>query len=173
MIKADSLAEIGAVIKPHGIKGEFSAEIDVDPTELRCLVFDIDGIYVPFFVDTARRRGSQAWLVKLDGVADEKQAAEFSGKDIYALREEIADDEADGNDGFYLYDLCGYKLFDDDIPVGEIVAVDDSTANILLHVSDPSGNTIFVPFAEELIVAIDTERKTITMNLPEGIIDLN
>lgn len=172
MIKAEALVSIGNVIKPHGIRGEFSAEIDVDPAELRCLIFDLDGIYVPFFVDTCRQRGSQAWLVKLDGIGDEKQAAAFIGKEIYALREDLAEDD-EGEDGLYLYDLCGYKLYDGDVCLGEIEAIDDSTANILMHVTTDDGKTVFVPFAEELVAGIDPESHILTMNLPQGITDLN
>jgi len=173
MIKAESLSEIGSVIKPHGIRGEFSAEIDIDPSDLRCLIFDIDGIFVPFFVDSARQRGTHAWLVKLDGISDEKQASTFSGKDIFALRDELDEDNDEDSDGFYLYDLCGYSLYDGDTRVGEIIGIDDSTANILLLVGASSGNTVYVPFAEELVSGIDSNRHIITMNLPEGITDLN
>lgn len=172
MIKAESLVSVGNVIKPHGIRGEFSAEIDVDPAELRCLVFDVDGIYVPFFVDTSRQRGVHGWLVKLDGVGDEKHAAAFIGKEIYALREDL-DEEDEAEDGFYLYDLCGYKLYDGDACLGEIEAIDDTTANILMHVVTSGGKTVFVPFAEELVAGIDPDRHILTMNLPHGIIDLN
>lgn len=173
MIKAESLVNIGNVIKPHGIKGEFSAEIDADPADLRCLIFDIDGIFVPFYVDATRPRSSQAWLVKLDGVNDERQAAAFIGKEIYALREDLAEDDECAADGVYLYDLCGYTLYDNDVLVGEIANIDDSTANILMHVCAPDGKTVFVPFAEELVVGIDSIQNVVIMNLPDGIIDLN
>ncbi len=173
MIKAESLVDIGDVIKPHGIKGEFSAEIDINPSDLSCMIFDIDGIYVPFYVDTVRQRGSQAWLVKIDGVDDERQAAAFTGKEIYALQDDLEEDEGDTADGFYLYDLCGYNLYDNDSHIGEIRTIDDSTANILMHVVSSDGKTVFVPFAEDLVIGIDAIRHTITMNLPDGITDLN
>lgn len=173
MIRVESLANIGSVIKPHGIKGEFSAEIDADPADLRCLIFDIDGIFVPFYVDGTRPRSSHAWLIKLDGVNDERQAAAFTGKEIYALREDVAEDDEDTADGVYLYDLCGYALYDNSVLVGQIESIDDSTANILMHVSAPDGKTVFVPFAEDLVIGIDSTQNIITMNLPDGIIDLN
>lgn len=35
------------------------------------------------------------------------------------------------------------------------------------------GRTVFVPFAEEFITALDTEGRIIKMDLPDGITDLN
>lgn len=51
MITSDEIIEIGAFVKPHGVKGEISAQIDyeIDLQELKCLIIDIDGIFVPFF----------------------------------------------------------------------------------------------------------------------------
>ena len=59
MILRDELIAIGRYNKPHGVAGEISATIDVDIDtlkELSCLVSDIDGIFVPFFVNSCRPR---------------------------------------------------------------------------------------------------------------------
>ena len=60
MITPDILTSIGTFFKPHGIKGEISATLDydIDPSELRCIVLEIDGIIVPFFVDSRRPKGA-------------------------------------------------------------------------------------------------------------------
>jgi ribosomal 30S subunit maturation factor RimM len=49
MIKDDQIISIGKVNKTHGIKGELSVltYADIDMLELKCIIFDIDGIYVP------------------------------------------------------------------------------------------------------------------------------
>lgn len=61
MIKASELTAIGAIIKPHGVKGEMvinlrDDRIDIERTE--CIVMDIDGIYVPFSLKTSVRKGA-------------------------------------------------------------------------------------------------------------------
>lgn len=178
MIPRSSLTRIGSFVKVHGIHGEISADIDLDPDDLRhlkCIFVYIDGLAVPMFISALRPRGHGALLVTVDGIDDERKAKSLAGKDIYALTDELPDDN--GDDGnFYLDDLMGYTVVDRidgrDVPVGTVTDYDDSTANILLIVETPAGKTVSVPVADELVVDIDNSRKTITMNLPVGLIDL-
>lgn len=176
MILADEITEIGRTLKPHGINGEMSATIDadVDIDTLKCLVFDIDGIYVPFFIKTYRSRGSEAVLLTIDGITDENEAAKLCGLEIYALKSDLGTDvdEVDGN-GFYISDLIGFTVFDTDRRnIGVVSGYDDSTANTLLIVEQANGTSKFVPVADELIESFDIDKHTITLNLPEGLLDL-
>lgn len=178
MITRDAITEVGEIFKPHGIKGELSLQLDADltPDALRCFILEADGIFVPFFVETARRRGENSWLVKFDGIDNEIQAADLSRHLIYAVSDELPQqfkDDSDETDGINLYDLSGYTLADTDGYVfGIIDDIDDSTANILLHVKNNEGHFTFVPFAIDLIHDLDIPGKRLTMNLPEGIKDL-
>ncbi len=56
--------------------------------------------------------------------------------------------------------------------VGEITDIDDSTENVLFVVATPSSATVYLPVADEFITEIDTDRRILRMNLPEGILDL-
>lgn len=174
MIKESELTDVGKLFKPHGIKGELNAELDFDltPDDLRCLILDIDGIYTPFFVESARPKGTGRWLFKLEGINDERQAAPLVNHEIYALTSELPFEPEDG-EGVHLFDLIGYTLFDGEEPVGEITDIDDATVNLLLIVHTPAGKTVYVPFAPEFVAAIDPEQKKVVMNIPEGILDLN
>ena len=175
MIREQEITVIGQTLKPHGINGEISATIDrdIDIAALKCLVFDIDGIYVPFFVGSYRARGSEAVLLTIDGITDETQAAKLCGMDIFALKSDIDEDDETENDGFYISDLVGYQLIDGgNKAVGTITGYDDSTANTLLIIELPDKTTKYVPVADELIEEFDPECKTIKLNLPTGILEL-
>lgn len=174
MILSDSLTAIGRVIRTHGIKGELNVELyDADrvtPADLRCVIFDMDGINVPFFVGSVRPRGGQSCLMTLDDVADENAASLFVGKEVFALTDELPGGEDDMEGYLTLEDLIGYRLFDTDgTLIGAIEDVDDSTANVLFDVERPDMTHVAVPAAEPLITEVDTEAKTLTMNLPTGL----
>lgn len=51
-LKSDNLTAIGRVQRTHGIKGELNIELyDPDkavPSDFSCLIFDLDGTFVPF-----------------------------------------------------------------------------------------------------------------------------
>lgn len=174
MIERSQIFPIGSVTKTHGIHGEMAMTLDqdVDLAELRCIVFDMDGIYVPFFVSAVRTRGASAVLVTLDGITDEVQAAEFTGKQLFALKEDVdIDDNEIDPDNIYLEDLIGFKLIDTDgTEVGIISGYDDSTENTLFTVANTDGDDILIPAVDDLITDIDIEAKILTMNLPSGLI---
>lgn len=173
MICADQLRAIGHFAKPHGINGELSAVVDsrIDIDALRCIVVDIDGIYVPFFVNGSRQRGAEAVLLSIDGITDDSQADLVANKEIFALKDDCGD--VDDDEGFYLSDIIGFTLLDSDgNEVGEIVDFDDSTANTLLQVRCTDSAMRFVPMSDELVEDFDIERRTITMTIPDGILDL-
>lgn len=176
MITSSQLTEIGRFGHPHGINGEISAAIDegVDVDALKCIIVEFDGINVPFFINSVRTKSATALLLGIDGVDNETQAARFSNKTIHALADDPAvGDEDNDDDGLYASDLIGFRIESTDGELhGEITDIDDSTVNVLFIVRSDSGRQIMIPVADELIDNIDEEGKTITVSLPDGILDL-
>lgn len=173
MILASQLTDIGATLKTHGINGEISATVDagIDLTAIKCIIFDMDGIFVPFFIKSSRLRGSEAVLISIDGIENERQAAELCPKTIYALSDDIPDDN-DDEDGFYLSDLIGLELFDDNQPVGTITDFDDSTENLLIIVDTPDKKGCYIPLADDLIKSIDYANRRLTISIANGLLEL-
>lgn len=174
MISAEEICEIGRILKTHGINGELNATIesDIELQNLSCIILDIDGIYVPFFLNNIRPRGAESVLITIDGINDEKDAADLCGLTVYGLKSES---NAEGNDenGFYVNDLIGFTLFDENNKkIGVVEDFDDSTANLLLSVRNDSDTTLYVPLADELVVDFDFDNKTLTLNLPEGLLQI-
>lgn len=175
MIERSQLAEIGAFNKPHGIKGEISAVFDpvlLDHVASFGHVFvELDGLMVPFTVLSARPKGSETLLLTLKGVGDEKMAARLASRPIY-IEKALLPDDGEDDEGFYLDDLIGFNLDDDGTPVGKIVGYDDSTANVLFLVERPGGDVCMIPASSDLIEDVDVESGTISMSLPEGLVNL-
>lgn len=172
MITIADITEIGVFLKPHGIKGEIAAELDIEADEissLSCIICNMDGIFVPFFIDAVRAKGKDTVLLTIEGITDEKIAGAFIGKNIYAKADEVS--LSDENDGLYVTDMNGYSIFSPDgSEIGLIERVDSSTANILFIVNSTDGETIYIPAAEEFIQSLDIENKAIVMDLPDGLI---
>ena len=108
MITREELIAIGHYNKAHGVAGEISATIDVDFEVLRalsCLVSDIDGIFVPFFVNSARPKNSDTVLLTIDGIDTEMEAARLVNHGIYALKRDYRQ-ENDEYDADIKYGAC-------------------------------------------------------------------
>lgn len=173
MITRGMLTPAGEFNKPHGIKGEISASFDprVDVGALKCVVAEVNGLFVPFFIDAIRSRGADAVLLTIDGITDENEAKLLSRKPLYLLNDDAALAADDEDDGFYAEDLVGFSALDEDgAVIGKIAGVDSTTANVLFVIDRPDGSEALVPVADEFIDGIDPESATITLRLPDGLL---
>lgn len=165
------MEKAGRFQRTHALRGELNALLDIDAAYLEegnPVVVDIDGCMVPFYADSVRPKGSESYLIRLEGVDCVEEAAGFVNKDIYVLKDILR--EYQDEDMVFFSDLVGYTVEDVARGVlGEVMSVDDSTANILLYVESAGGREIIVPAPDDLIEEIDTENKIIRMDLPEGL----
>lgn len=169
MIKKEEVYKIGRIGKAHGVKGEvtFNFDDDVfDRMDAEYLILEVDGILVPFFMEEYRFRSDTTALVKFEDIDTQDRARELTNCDVYFPRELTDDDEGE----ISLASLVGFRIIDDSTgkEAGTIVSIDDSTANILFCLEDGK----LIPACDDLITDIDKENKTITIALPEGILDL-
>lgn len=173
MIKKESVYKIGRIGKPHGVDGEVSFHFDddvFDRTDADYLILDIDGILVPFFIDEYRFKTGETALVSFADIDTQDKARTLTGCDVYFPREHS---DSDG-DTLSWAEIVGYHVVDaaSGRTVGEIRSVDDSTINTLFEVVTTGGGDLLVPASDELISSVDTERRTIEMQLPEGLLEL-
>ncbi|MDE6560813.1 MAG: ribosome maturation factor RimM [Muribaculaceae bacterium] len=179
MITEEEITSVGKLLKTHALKGELNMLLDIDPGYLEegnPAVLDIDGIYVPFYAESIRTKGSFSYLVKFDGIDSEIEAKKLVNKTVYALRDRLKEYMLENYDEEYaLYDdLVGYTIEDIDAGIiGKVVEIDTNTENELFIVETPDGNTVYIPLTEDFIEKMDEDNKTITMRLPDGLLDLN
>lgn len=188
MLRPEDLIEIGFILKPHGVKGELSVTLhdaDVDLAALRCVFIDRDGLPVPFFISGVRPKGSLARLVHINGIDSEEAARRFAGAAVFGLRTEVeemlaqaraADDsEDDEHEGIYANELIGLHAVADGVLLGDVEAIDDSTANLLMVIrraEAPDAPPLLVPLAAEFIQGIDPDSGTLHLSLPRGLLEL-
>ena len=169
MIKQEDVYHIGRLGKTHGVKGEISLQFEddiFDRVDADYLVLDIDGILVPFFLEEYRFRSDSICLVKFSEVDTQQRASELTGCDVYFPRA-LADAE---DEAPMLAFLVGFDIINaaDGQLIGSIVDIDDQTANILFVLD----NGMLIPASDELISNIDTAQGTITMIIPNGLLEI-
>jgi 16S rRNA processing protein RimM len=169
MIKQEEVYRIGRLGKTHGVRGEVSLQFDddiFDRVDADYLVLELDGILVPFFIEEYRFRSDTVALMKFEDVDTQQRANELTGCDVYFPRALAANDEGDVS----LSLLVGFDLVEANggTTIGRIAAIDDTTANLLFELEDGC----LIPANDDLIRDIDTKRKTIKMEIPEGLLEL-
>ncbi|HET9570940.1 MAG TPA: ribosome maturation factor RimM [Bacteroidales bacterium] len=172
MIRAKDVFSIGKLHKPHGISGEvsFGFTNDVfDHTECPYWILEMDGILVPFYVESYRFKSSETVLVKFENIDTEARVRELSGKEVY-YPVKFADKIETSQDNWNFY--IGFAVFDEQAGyIGEITDVDDSTLNVLFTLSKDD-HDLLMPVAEEFFTEIDIENREMHVSLPEGLLDL-
>lgn len=168
------MIKIGRFTKPHGVKGELSLmsdyhlfdEGDEDDIFLFC---DIDGILVPFYVESFRPKTSAITLVKLENVESEEKAAELSNLDVYFPEEALDLENEDLSWNYFI----GFRLIDSLHGfLGTVADVDESTINTLLRIEKVNGDDLLLPAVPEFIHSIDSKKKELRVTLPDGLLDL-
>lgn len=173
MIKKESVYKIGRIGKPHGVDGEVSFHFNddvFDRTDADYLILDMDGILVPFFIDEYRFKTDETALVRFADISTQERARELTGSDVYFPREHS---DSDG-DTLSWAEIVGYSVVDaaSGRSVGTIESVDDSTINTLFELLTPTGDDLLIPASDDLITSVDTDGRVITMQLPEGLLDV-
>ena len=166
MTPTANLQKIAKVLKSNGTDGELLISFfamdpeDLEITEPVFILFD--GLPVPFFVQSLRRRGQNKALVHLNGIYDLKDCEEVCGKDIYLP----ADAEAAYGEGDFSF-LVGWELRDAGKSLGRIADFVDIPGNPCLELEDGR----LVPLHEDFITAVDEASAVVEMELPSGLLD--
>lgn len=175
MIEYSEVFKIGRFYKPHGIGGEvvFAFTDDIfDRTESPYWLVEIDGILVPFFIESYRFRTDTSALVKIMDIENEKDAKLLSDRAVFYPKKYADGERSQGmaeNWDFFK----GFRVQDTGSGewLGEIVGVDDSTLNVLFTVKK-EGKELLIPVAEEFIDDEDAKERILYMTLPEGLMEL-
>lgn len=173
MIQASDVFKIGRFYKPHGIAGEitFAFSDDVfDRTESPYWLIEIDGILVPFFLESYRFCSDSTALVKMLDIDDEKQAKLLADRDVYYPKS-YADTPMEDSEAFSSWHAyLGYRVIESETgnDYGTIDAVDDSTINVLFSVSK-GGQTVIIPATDDFIERKDKKERILYMHFPEGL----
>ena len=169
MTNEQDVYKIGQIGRTHGIKGEvtFNFTDDVwDRAESEYLFLRVEGILVPFFLEEYRFRSDSTALLKFLDYDSANDVQFLVGCEVFfphALTPEVGED-----DEYTWRYFTGFELFDETAGhIGTIDRVDDSTQNVLFQVGER-----LIPAAEDWIKDINHKERTISMSLPEGLLDL-
>lgn len=119
-----------------------------------------------------QQQGSGAHLVYFDSIDSIDMAEKLQDRYCLVRRADLPEGFDRGRG-----DLVGFAVHDVSAgPLGTIVDLEENPAHPLLVVErgdpSPSPSPVRIPLVEEFIVSIDPDKKSLTMELPEGLLDL-
>lgn len=168
---------VARVSRSYGLGGELVLKLGDNFPIARSvddpLWVEIDALPVPLFTCHFAMQGTSKAVVVFEDFQSEELAARLLGLKVYSMQALSQDDSAgDQDDDSWGY-LVGFTMSDTTSgQSGLVVDYIDSAMNPLLVV-EIKGEQHYIPIAEELVAKVSRRRKTIKLNLPQGILDLN
>jgi len=169
---------IGHTRKTHGVNGEMKINIEEryleDFLKNERIFLDVKGVKVPYFVASVRGKGDIILL--LEEVDNKEAAFALQSREIH-LREQdlIPDDEREIEiepeaeleyahvEGFLLID----KTLGEIAPIREVLDMPQQEMAFV----DYQGREVLIPLNAQLIIAVDKKKRTVLMDLPDGLLD--
>lgn len=160
---------VGRIIKPHGIRGDLAMKVITDYPER---LPEIDTLYVgptfePYQVKGVRFHAGGT-LMLFEGVEDRNAAEVLRGLMVYVH----IDDAVPLEEGeYYLFQIVGAQVVTEDGQVlGTLTDCLETGANDVYVITSPDDKEILIPVIPEVIKHVDVEKKVLTINLLDGLL---
>lgn len=173
MIDINTCELLGTLAKTHGINGSLILRLSgfetQDIKEPDTVFIEIDGLLVPFFVESFRDLSSREIIISFRDIDSADKAAELTDFPLWIpdncitsrLKNQLPEAE-----------IIGYQVVDKQLgPAGTVTEMIDIVQNPLLKVFH-NDREYFIPFHQDIVVGIDNVKKTILVDLPEGLFEI-
>jgi 16S rRNA processing protein RimM len=164
---------IAEVNRPRGLKGEVVVTVHADGPErmarLATVFLKEGGGYREVAVEGYKKLGDRAVLT-LSGCASVEQARALVGCEMF-IRAEDSTPAPEGR--YYAHQLLGLTArLKDGRVIGTVEELLRQGSQTLLVVRGASGE-VLVPVVGSICVAFDMEKRCVTLDPPEGLLELN
>ncbi len=162
--------KIGYIAKTHGLKGEVTIIMspecpDID--ELKSLFVEINQNLIPYFIDAVSIKGDKAYI-KFEDVNSIDQANDLKGSSLYLSKTERT---KLGRGEFYNDEVIDFEVTDKEAGIlGPVREIFESGLNRFLVIDGKK--EIMIPLNGPFIKSVNKSKKKISVELPEGFLDI-
>ncbi|MEE0434077.1 MAG: ribosome maturation factor RimM [Peptococcaceae bacterium] len=163
---------IGKILNAHGVRGELKVEpLTDDPARYTVLeqvyIEDRKKHYTLYDVESVRFHKEQV-LVKLKGI-DDMDAAKAVKHLHLAINKSDRMPLEEG--AYYIDDLIGLEVYEDERKLGVLKEVLQPGANDVYVVDSPIYPELLIPALKTVIVNVDLAAGRMDVKLPKGLVD--
>ncbi len=167
------LLVVGAVRRPHGLRGEVVVEARTDFPERFAegvrLLWRKGAVERPLVVRGARAAAAGI-LMRFEGADDVDAARALQGGEL-CVPESEAHPAPEGF--FYAHEVRGFACEDTaGRPLGTAAGLEATPAGPMLTVDTGGGREALVPWTRPIVVRVERERRRIVLDPPEGLLEL-
>ncbi len=176
MIPENNYLRIAKIKSAHSLDGKLKIYVISDIAERfkegNSVFLKIKEEYRKFKILSFNPVKKRIALIKLEGINDRNSAELFNGVEIYidkttaeSIRPEL------DNDTFFYQDIIGCKVTYNGSDFGTVADIFEGGSGDLLVIDDKKGETVLIPFVEEMVNTSKIADKIIEITPVEGLLD--
>ena len=164
--------KIGKLVSAFGLKGELILQHSLGKkTSLKGLqalfVEERKGSFIPYFIEAARIKSETDVYLKIEGVETREGATRLVQKEVWLPEPDFKKFSAKSSP----ISLLGYEIIDGQKSLGKILEVIEQPHQVLCRL-DMEGKEVLIPLHEDTIEKIDHKKAQVTVQLPEGLLEI-
>ncbi|MEI7490002.1 MAG: ribosome maturation factor RimM [Bacteroidota bacterium] len=172
-MQRDDFYYLGKIIKTVGNKGQLMVHLDVDEPlnyeALESVYLDVYGERIPFFITAIQLKNRNSAIISFSDVITTDEAEEYIGREMFLPLDSLP--ELSGNQ-FYFHEIEGFTVIDKNYgELGILESVLDLNHQALFQVRHGE-KEILIPAVDQVIRGIDREKRILSIEAPEGLIDI-
>ncbi len=110
-------------------------------------------------------------IATLDSVIDRNQSEALEGSEVW-LDSKLFKSEP--TETPYLVEVQNFSVFDRTLgAIGKVTDFSFNGSQDLLVVTSDEGSVFEIPFVDQFVLKIDSDQKVLSVDLPEGLVDIN
>lgn len=158
---------IGKMVKTHGIKGEIKVYPYTD--DLKALskekVYFLDkDLKTKLDIEHTKIQEPQL-IVKFKNINSIEEVSKYLNKDIYISKKDISSLE----DTYYIEDLVGIEVYDENGCIGKVSEVFNTGANDVYEVILNDNKKIYLPAIKQVIKKVDIKENKMYVEIMKGL----
>ncbi len=158
--------EFGKIVNTHGLKGEVKVYSYTDNVEN---ILSLKKVYIDdtAYVVESMKSFKGMFLMKLKGIDRIEDTESILNKMCFR---EVKTGESNEEEGFFVRDLIGIKVFDEqDALIGTLKEVFETGANDVYEIVDENNHSIYLPAIKSVILLVDVTARKMVVRLMEGL----
>ena len=173
-MKIDACFQLGYITGTHGLSGDLHILLDTDQPEN---YHDLESVFilqkgeealVPFFISKLKIKEDKA-IARFEEVNSKDLAKQLVGSSVYLPLDQLPKLEGDS---FYYHELLDWKVIDQKKgEIGIVQGVNVQSPQPLLILAYQN-KEILVPFSDDIIIGINRDEKQISVELPDGLLEV-
>lgn len=163
------LIEIGEVVNTHGIRGEIKLNPWTDSleklTEQKLFYYQKNNETLMLHAKQVRIHKNCA-IIQAEEINDMQTAERFRGMRLY-----VEKDNALPEGRYYIADLIGLRVVDEQGELGRITDVFSTGANDVYEVRAEGEKPFYLPAIRQVVQDINLDEGVMRVTVPEGLLD--